>query len=184
MDTNDGLNNATNKTKSSTAISHTLDIIKAAFPYLDSDSQQSLDLLIKMGDLWNTFQSLRQRDTVTTFSLRKQSIDVEALLTNVREVCYDKEREIVDMILNMIKAKNLYDTYVTLTQTMASQSDFSDNQDNSDNSDGTNNSNTSGGLFGMGGNNNMMEILSSLLTPEQKSTFENINLMFNTMQYE
>ncbi|MDF2587970.1 MAG: hypothetical protein K0S41_1811 [Anaerocolumna sp.] len=178
MDTNDGLNNATNKNRSSNLISHTLDIVKAAFPYLDSDSQQSLDLIIKMGEVWDSFQSLRQRDTVTTFSLRKQSIDLEALLTNVREVCYDRERDLVDMILNMIKAKNLYDTYVTLTQTMASQSDYSDNQDNS------NSTNTSGGMFGMGGNSNMMEILSSLLTPEQKSTFDNINLMFNTMQYE
>lgn len=179
MDTNDGLNNATNKTTSSNKLSHTLDIVKAAFPYLDSDSQQSMNLIIKMGELWDSFQSLRQNNTVTTFSIRKQSIDVEALLTSIREVCYDKERELVDMILNMIKAKNLYSTYVTLAQTMASQTENTDNPYDQDN---PGNSNTSEGLFGMGGNTNMMEILSSLLTPEQKSTFDNINLMFNTMQ--
>ncbi len=146
---------------------HIIEIIKTAFPYLDSDSQQSVDLFIKTGELVDALHSYRQRNSVTTFSLKKQDIDIETLLTNVRDVCYDQEKELIDIVLNIIKAKNLYDTYSAFASTMASQSE------NADNPDGTPTGN---------GNPDMMEILGSLLTPEQKSTFDDINTMFNTMQ--
>ncbi len=148
-------------------LSHIMDIAKAAFPYLDSDSQQSVDLIIKTGELMDAFQSFRQKGSVTTFSLRKENIDIEGLLTNIRSVCYGQEKELIDMILNFMKAKNLYDTYSAFTSTMAFQSGDSENSDDS-----------SGGF----GNQDMMEILSSMLTPEQKSTFDNINMMFSAMQ--
>jgi len=148
-------------------LNHIIDIAKAAFPYLDSDSQQSVDLILKTGELMNAFQSYKQQDTVTTFSIRKQNIDIEALLSNVRNVCYDQERELVDMVLNFIRAKNMFDTYSAFASTMAFQSE------NTENTDGT-----SDGM----GSPDMMDILGSLLTPEQKSTFDNINMMFSVMQ--
>ena len=147
-------------------LSHILDIVKAAFPYLDSDSQQSVDLLIKTGELMDAFQTRKQKSSVTAFSLKKDNIDIEALLTNIRDVCYDQERELIDMFLNLMKAKSLYDTYSAFASTMASQSGDSENSD---------------GSSGFG-NSDMMEILSSMLTPEQKSTFDNINMMFSAMQ--
>ncbi|WMJ87840.1 hypothetical protein [Anaerocolumna sp. MB42-C2] len=146
--------------------SHILDIIKAAFPYLDSDSQQSVNLFIKTGELMDAFQTMKQKSSVTTLSLKKENIDIEALLTNIRGVCYDQERELIDMFLNFMKAKSLYDTYSAFASTMASQSGDSENSD---------------GSSGFG-NSDMMEILSSMLTPEQKSTFDNINTMFSAMQ--
>ncbi|MGB8453270.1 MAG: hypothetical protein WCD89_13195 [Anaerocolumna sp.] len=148
-------------------LNHILDIAKAAFPYLDSDSQQSVDLILKTGELMDAFHSYKQQDSVTTFSIRKQNIDIEALLTNVRNVCYDQEKELIDMVLNFMKAKSLFETYSAFASTMAFQSE------DTENSDGTSSGN---------GSPDMMEILGSLLTPEQKSTFDNINMMFSVMQ--
>ncbi len=167
MDNNDNLNDSTAKSANRNSLNHVIDIIKAAFPYLDSDSQQSMELIITTGDFMEALHSFKQHKPVTTFSLRKETIDIEALLTNVRNACYEQEKEFIDMILNFIKAKNLYDTYTTFASAMASQTE------NTENSDGT-----SGG----NGNPDMMEFLDTLLTPEQKSTFDNINMMFNTMQ--
>lgn len=165
MDTDDSVKDSIPKSNRN-RFSHVLEIIKAAFPYLDSDTQQSADLIVKTGELMEAFQSIRQKDSVTTFSIRKQNIDIEALLTNVRNVCYDQEKELIDMVLNIIKAKDLYDTYTAFASTMASQSGDTENPD---------------GESG-GGSPDMMEILGALLTPEQKSTFDNINMMFSVMQ--
>lgn len=169
MDTNDTSRDTTTKSSGINTLNHIMELVKAAFPYLDSDSQQSMDLIIKTGELMDVVKSLNQKNTLTTMSIKKQTIDIEGLLTNIRDVCYEQEREIIDMILNFIKAKNLYSTYASFAGAMASQSE------NSENSEG-------GGIFGGDGNPNMMELLESMLTPEQKSTFENINMMFSVMQ--
>ena len=166
MDIDDNPNTSSNRSNRN-RFNHIMDIAKAAFPYLDSDSQQSVDLIIKTGELMDAFQSLSQKNSVTTFSIKKQNIDIEALLTSVRNVCYDQEKELIDMVLNFMKAKSLYETYSAFASTMASQSGDSESSDGS-----------SGGF----GNPDMMEILSSMLTPEQKSTFDNINMMFGAMQ--
>lgn len=191
MDTNDRFHNASTTSSSSNDLSHTLDIIKAAFPYLDSQTQQSLDLVIKTGELFETFHALKQEDNVTALSVRKQSVDIEALLNGIRSVCNQKEKDLIDMILNFFKAKNLYNTYATLASVMASQTENTDNCESTDNPDSMNqsdnnssnsNNNNFASMFGMSGNPNMKEVLETFLTPEQKSTFDNINMMFSVMQ--
>lgn len=159
---------ATSQNSNRGTFSHVLEIVKAAFPHLDSDTQQSADLIVKTGELMEAFQNFKQRGTVTTFNIRTQNIDIEALLMSIRNVCYDQERELVDTFLNLIKAKNLYDTYSAFASVMATQTE------NTENSDGEPGSS--------GGGPDMMEILGALLTPEQKSTFDDINMMFNAMQ--
>ncbi len=180
MDNNDRFNDAARKSSDNAdGISHTLDIIKAAFPYLDSQTQQTMGLVIKTGELYESIQSINQEGSVTSLSIRKQSIDIEALLNGIRDVCNKQEKELIDIILNIFKAKNFYQTYTTLTAAMASQSD---NSNNSDDTDNTASSSNLGSMFGMNGNANMMEVLEAFLTPEQKSTFDNLNMMFSVMQ--
>lgn len=179
MDNNQRPHDTSEYTSGSSNIDHTMDLIKAAFPYLDSESQQSMDFLIKAGELMSTLRAMQNRDRVTTFSIRKQSIDLEGLLTSVRNVCYEKEREIVDMILNLIQVKNMYSTYMTLSQAMTSQSDNFENSEYSDNPDGSSYSDDSSNSGGMFGNANMMDMLGSLLSPDQKDTFESLSMLLN-----
>lgn len=177
MDTNDRFTNADTKSPDDVnSLSHSIDIMKAAFPYLDSQTQQTLNLAIKTGELLESFQTVKQEGKVTALSIRKQSIDIEALLTSIRTVCTQQEKDFIDIILNIFKAKNLYNTYSTLVSAMASQSESSDNTDNAEHE------NNVGSMFGMEGNPNMMEILETFLSPEQKSTFDNLNMMFSVMQ--
>lgn len=186
MDSTDRFMDASEKSSNENSISHTLEIIKAAFPFFDNQTQQAMDLVLKTGELFETFHSISQEGSLTALSLHKSPIDIEGLLNAIREVCNQKEREIVDMILNFLRAKNLYQTYTTLTAAMASQSGNTEGTNYEDNPEGQYNENSGtnnmGSLFGMDGNPNMMELLESFLTPEQKSTFDNLNMMLNVMQ--
>lgn len=177
MDTNETNPNSTGGSLNRHGLSHAIDIIKAAFPHLDSGTQQSVDILIKTGELMDRITTPRDPNTVSSLSLGKPNIDIEALLTSIRNVCYEKERELIDMVLNFFKAKNLFDTYSILSQTMASGSGETTNQN-------TSNMFANGFMDGFSGdsNPNMKELMESMLTPEQKSTFDNLSMMFNLMQ--
>lgn len=129
MDSNDGFYDM-NYSSGDANITHTLDIIRAAFPYLDSHTQISMDLILKFVDLIDTFKAFTQQKTVSAFSIQNNSIDMEGLLTSIRNVCYKKEREIIDMILNFIKMKNMFDVYSSLSQMMGSPSDGTSNSQN------------------------------------------------------
>lgn len=158
---------------SENGMKHMIDIMKAALPHLDSSTQESASLLIKTSELMDSMRSARSPDHISAFSLHRQNIDIEALLTSIRNVCYARERQLIDNILNFIRMKNMFDTYSTLSSMMSSQSNETDTKE--ENKDGTE---TDGGIF----NQNMMDMLSAMLTPEQKSTFDSMSMMFNMMQ--
>ncbi|MDF2872027.1 MAG: hypothetical protein K0R05_3602 [Anaerocolumna sp.] len=158
-------------------LKHMLDIMKAAFPHLDNETQESASLIIQTTELIDTLQTVRNKDRVSAFSFRGQNIDIVALLTSIRNVCYARERQIIDSILNMMNMKNMFETYSALSSMMASQTENADSSAENN----TNSTETNGG-FGSGLNPNMMELLGTMLSPEQKSTFDNISMMFNMMQ--
>lgn len=171
MDNYSDLMDDSSQSNSDSSMTHAVDLMRAAFPFLDSDTQQSVDLLIKTEELMQNFQNVNNK--VSAFSINKKSIDLEGLLKGIRDVCYPKEREIVDMLLNVFQAKKFYETYATIKEAMASQTDKSENTESK-----------SSNMFGMNNNANMSEILDAFLTPEQKSTYENLSMMFNLMQQQ
>lgn len=158
-------------------LKHMVDIMKAAFPHLDNETQESASLIIQTTELMNTLQSNKSKERVSAFSFRGQNIDIVALLTSIRNVCYARERQMIDSILNLMNMKSMFETYSALSSMMSSQSDTSGN-----NSNNSTNSTESDSGFGSGLNPNMMDLLGSMLSPEQKSTFDNISMMFNMMQ--
>lgn len=159
------------------SLKHMLDIMKAAFPHLDNETQESASLIIQTTELMDTLQSVRSKDRVSAFSFQKQNIDIVALLNSIRKVCYARERQIIDSILNIMNMKSMFETYSALSSMMASQAETTDNStENKTNSAEANNG------FGSGLNPNMMELLSTMLSPEQKGTFDNLSMMFNMMQ--
>ncbi|SHO51230.1 hypothetical protein [Anaerocolumna xylanovorans] len=154
-------------------LKHMVDIMKAALPHLDGRTQESASLIIKTSELMDTLQTVKNDDRVSASGLNMQSIDIEALLNSIRNVCYAKEKQIIDNILNFLRMKNMFETYSSLSNMMAFQQSTGENQENSKENSGTG---------GTGFSPDMMEILSSMLTPEQKSTFDNFSMMFNMMQ--
>lgn len=183
MDTTYKLVDQEEESQGKSQIVHIIDILKAAFPYLDSDSQQSVDIFVRAGELITTVNEFSHNSSVASLSVRKQSIDLEALLTSVRAVCYPREREFIDIFLNIFKAKNLYQTYMNLSQVMASQSQGTEGFEGSGEYDsGTDSSGNSGSMFGnMKMDPSMMEMLTSMLPPEQKGTLETLSMLFNAM---
>lgn len=166
MESTDSRKNNENE-RSSDPLNHTMEIMKAAFPFLDSDTQKSMDFLLKASDMISSLQNIQNTEHISAYSLRKKNIDLEGLLNNIRNVCYEKEREIIDMILNMIQAKNMFQMYHEFSKTMSSSSNDTEYDSNSDNNFTT-----------MFGNGNMADILGTMLSPEQKDTFDNIQMLF------
>lgn len=147
------------------SIKRIMDILKAALPFVDVQSMRTVQIMVKATELMDTING--RAFELSTLNLNEGKGDMEGMLNNIREFCTDRERQIVDMILNVIRAKNLYDTY----QMIASLNLNNDSNNTDDNPFAS--------VFGFGDNMDMMEILSSMLTPEQQSTFETLNMILN-----
>lgn len=125
---------------------HIMEVAKAAFPYLGGELQPVVDLFIKAGELMESITFFQKRGPISAYSIKKP-MDLEGLLTNIRNVCHQKEREMVDMVLNFLKMKNIYETYQTITQ-MTSGSNMFD----------MNSPDMMQNLFQMFGNNNFPDM--------------------------
>lgn len=154
------------------SLKHMVDIMKAALPHLNGQTQESASLIIKTSELMDSLRTVGSNEHVSALGFDLQNIDLEALLNSIRNVCYASERKIIDNILNLLRMKNMFETYSVLSSMMASQPGTGENPESNKDDPGGN---------GTGFNQNMMEILSTMLTPEQKSTFDNISMMFNMM---
>jgi|GEM_PF-2013569 len=206
---------------------HALEVAKAALPYLGGELQPIATLFIKAGELMESIALFQKRGPISTYSIKKP-MDLEGLLTNIRSVCYQKEREIVDMILNFLKMKNIFETYQTITQMTSGSNMFdmnspdmmqnlfqmfgngnspdmmqnlfqmfgngnspdtnpfqaTEHDDNHVNSqeENANTKDTSNNTSHNTNQNNMTEILQTLLTPEQRETFNTLSTLLQSSQ--
>lgn len=152
---------------------HTLEILKAAFPYLDSRSKHNLEFFIKAGDFFDCLQRGKNKDSISTYNFEddkdedKSELDMIGMLKNIREVCYNDEIKIVDSLLNVMNAMELYETYQNIFTMMSSDDSLKD-------------------VFGMSGDSmnieDMIEMLSLMLDPEDKETLDNINMILHMMK--
>lgn len=157
---------------------HALEIMKTAFPYMDSRSRKTIDLFIKVGDLYECLVNQRYKGDLMANSIqceegfdKSDNTDIVGMLKKVRDVCHEDEIRIIDSILDVVNAMELYETYTNLYSMMNSQDDFN----------GINN------LLGFDGDFNntedLIELLSSILSPEDKETIENINMVLKMMNF-
>lgn len=158
-------NNYRNQPRSFT--SHGVELFQTAIPYVDNKTKKNINMFIKFTELANTFREYREPDEVSICEANDFSVDTESMLVEMRAVCTQREQEFVDLVINFLKAKKLYSSYQILTT--SSYSPNSNSKDNSVN------------MFGLNSNPNMMEMLLSLLPPDQKSTFETLSMIMSTM---
>lgn len=145
---------------------HTMNILKAASPYVAAKSRHSVDILLKATELMDSFQNNDLGD-LSACDINNGNGDLEGMLNNVRNFCSVKERDLVDMILNFMKAQKFYHTYQSISATGQGGKGSGKNP--------------YAKAFGLDENSNMMDMLSNMLTPEQQSTFENLNMILSTM---
>ncbi len=154
---------------------HSLEILKAAFPYLDSRSKNTLELFIKFGDLFSILSRKRYKDDVSAYSFsdddkdKREKTDVVGMLKNVKKVCYDDEIKIIDNILNLVNTFELFETYQDLFSMMSPEGDLGG----------------LGNMLGMGNISSnpadMMEMLGTMLATEDNDVMNNVNSILHMM---
>lgn len=119
--------------------SHTALLLAAALPYLQPSYQYLAELAMKLLELSETVKRYREfpipPDTPTSpkgkeetgiFSFLSRFIrDPEGLLRSLSPVCTGKEKEFVNLLLNLIQAKNIYENYGDILSTFMSADGFS-----------------------------------------------------------
>lgn len=88
---------------------------------------------------------------VSACDVHSNSIDMETFLSQIRALSNSKESQMIDSLLHLIKMQKLLSAYRSFMTTKPENSD------------------------------NLMDFFLSQMSPEQKSNFENISMMFNAM---
>lgn len=144
---------------------HLVELLDAALPYVNGNAKHSMELIRKASDFMTCFSSSQSSElSACDFNTGCQPIDMEGLLENLHKVSNAQEKDFIHMILNFIKARNLYTSYQTFQQTHPTSED-------------TLSAASFGGNSAKNNRNNMnmiLEFLLSQLTPEQQKNFEMI----------
>jgi len=146
---------------------YVLDIIRAALPYVNSKTRNGMEVAIKTGELAETFQSMGETPVLEACDLGNDTTDVEGLLVSIQSVCMGPEKELVNTLLNFYKTRNLYQSYQAFRQNTLQQPELNAASLNSGNQTTSS-------------NNTIVDFLMSQLTPEQKSTFDTINMLLSS----
>ncbi|SFR80138.1 hypothetical protein [Anaeromicropila populeti] len=153
------------KNKNENSMNHIFDILKAALPYVDNRTKQSMEVAIKTSELAESFATIGKSPELEACDIGQSQFNLEGMLTSIQTVCTTSEKELINTVLNFIKARNLYQSYEVFKQ-----------------------NNPTPELKAASTNNGMhasvapiIEFLLTQLSPEQKATFDNMNMLFRAM---
>ncbi len=156
-------------------IHHALEIMKTAFPYMDSRTSETIELFIKAGDFYECLVNHRYKvNTMTNSdhweeeSDKDDKTDLVSMLKKLRSVCYENELYIIDLMLNIMNAMDIYESYTNLFSMISSEDNF----------------NGFSNLLGFDGDldkEDLIELLSSMLSPEDKKSMEELSMILKMM---
>ena len=92
---------------------HIADLMQAAIPYVNTGQKARMELLIKASEFVDSFQ-VTQSSELSACDISNETVDYEAMLQSLQNVCNPKELELVNTILNFLKTRKLYQTYQTM----------------------------------------------------------------------
>jgi len=124
--------------------SHTALLLAAALPYLQPAYRQPAELALKFLELSETMKNYREisssaaplqsplhKDTSSTAGetgifemISRFVVDPEGLLNSLSTVCTGKEKEIISLLLNLMRAKNFYENYGDILSSFLSADGF------------------------------------------------------------
>lgn len=142
---------------------HVVNIFKAALPHVGAQTQSSLNVILKANELMSSLQEISNPGELSAMDIGNEQRDPERLLTSIRPACLPAEAEVVDMILNFIKARKIFNVYQSYNQNILKTAEMDRNKRTN------------------GDRNTFMEFLKSQLSPEQRNTFEMLNMVMNSM---
>lgn len=155
--------------------SKTLNILKAALPFMPSGMQAAMSNFVKIEEFNNMFMNLNNSldSTISACGLPEhasQPFNMSDFICAVKPYLNKNEQELLNMFVNMTNAFNIYSMYQTLPDNMKPNNNYHDNgvshqKPQSDNAAPPNNIN--------------IEALKNLLSPEQKNMFDKYSALLN-----
>lgn len=139
---------------------HMAEIVKAALPHLDYKSLKIAGLFASFMEFMGSFYSFQNQDYIKALEVNNENnkeIDIEGLLTSIKPVCHDSERQMVDTLLNAFSTMKIFNMYNDIMEA----------------SNNTNSQSSSN-----------LDLLKSFLPPEQVETFENLSMVLEAMSYD
>ena len=83
-----------------------------------------MEFYTKVLDLMGSLNNLSGRNSMVACGYDTSSIDMEGLLNGIRPLCDNKERDIIDRILNIFNMKRMFEMYNNLMSTMKTVQEF------------------------------------------------------------
>lgn len=140
--------------------SHYIELMKAALPYMNPQAQKSVEILVKTEELIDAVQTFDDVSELSAANVRRETVEPEIVLNQIKALCTKEEQTMIDNLLNIITMQKLIQGYRSFTTLQQNSSDSSHSS-----------------------NDRLMEFLLAQLTPEQKSNFDSINMVLNTMNH-
>lgn len=135
---------------------NSLQMLKAAIPYTPFESQKFLAVYIKVMELENIITFYEDSDSpVRACSLGSESFSFQNMLTDMRNYCSDEQREQLNSCLNLMKTMQMFQTYQNIFSQSSGESAA-----------------------------NPMDMIKTMLSPEQQSVFETYSSMFVSNESE
>lgn len=147
---------------------HQIQLMKAAIPYFNIEEQKLIHIFIQVQELTNTLALFHSKSNIQMCAAEHKEVSLVEMLSDLKEYCYDSEKETIDMILNFMNIFEMYNTYNDLFGMM----DLGGGEEPSTNSKTNSNSNST--PFSL-------DVLKGMLTPEQQSMLDTYTTLFQNM---
>lgn len=138
---------------------HSLDLLKAALPYMHPRIQKSVEVLSMADEFINMIQTPEPSSDLSTMSISSSPPDMEEILQQLKSVSNKQEQDMIDSMSGIIKMQKMmqnYRSFMTANPVSALGA-------------------------GSSSQDTMMQFLMSQLSPEQRSNFENMSAILNAM---
>lgn len=98
--------------------SRQLEILKKASPHLMSRPSSCINAILMVNELTETIKNITNPNELSTCDTKAFTSNPEDMLLSIKSVCSPRECELIDMITNFKKSKDLYNTYKMINPDM------------------------------------------------------------------
>jgi len=103
---------------------HIAEIVKAALPFVDFKTKGMAELFVKVFELMGTVNSARNVSDLAACGSAASKFDMEGMLNGIRPICNQKERDIIDRILNIFNMRRMMEMYNNMMEAMKTMQEF------------------------------------------------------------
>lgn len=137
------------------------DMLRAAIPFFEPSIADALEAVVQMGEIQELLTGRKERTDLAICGNENRSVDMEGLFQAIREFCSEKDRRMVDMLLNFFQMKRIMEMMQMMQ--MANQASQAASEGGDD----------------MGA---MMDFLKSSMPKEQQENFDMLQMVLSMMK--